>query len=213
MNKKHIDTLQWITPDNPNEDFLVPLTEKICRNGCRWVQLRLKSCSDDVFLRIGKRLREITRRYRAVLLINDRVHLVEALNADGVHVGKNDTPVEQVRNILGYQKIIGATANTLSDCLQHIENGVDYIGLGPFRFTETKKNLSSVLEINGYKEIMQRLPASHPPVIAIGGITLPDIPLLQQTGVNGIAVSKSLSEHPNDVSHWLTAIHSMLGNN
>ncbi len=207
MNKKHIATLQWITPDNPNEDFLVSLTEKICRNGCRWVQLRLKSCSDDVFLRIGKRLRDITRRYYAVLLINDRVHLVEALNANGVHVGKNDTPVEQVRNILSNQKIIGATANTLSDCLQHIENSVDYIGLGPFRFTETKKNLSSVLGINGYKEIMQRLPVSHPPVIAIGGITLPDIPLLQQTGVNGIAVSSALSQTPEETGKWIKIWH------
>ncbi len=203
MNKKHIAPLQWITPNVADSDFLVNLTEKICRNGCRWVQLRLKSCSDDVFLQIGKQLREITHHYYAVLLINDRVHLVEPLNADGVHVGKNDTPVEQVRQTLGKQKIIGATANTLSDCLQHIENGVDYIGLGPFRFTETKQNLSPVLGLNGYTKIIRRLPASHPPIIAIGGITLPDIPLLQQTGINGIAVSSALSQKPEETGKWV----------
>ena len=205
MNKK-IAPLQFITPDLADKNQLEKLVYDVCKNGCRWVQLRLKKCSDNDFLEIGKSIRRITETFKASLIVNDRVHLVEKIKADGVHIGKNDMPVLEARKIIGSNKIIGATANTLNDCLQHINNKVDYIGLGPYRFTNTKKNLSPVLGIDGYKTILEQLPKNHLPIIAIGGIQLEDLKLLLEVGLSGIAVSSSLSKNPNEIKSWLKEI-------
>ena len=165
--------------------------EEVLEGGCRWVQLRIKNASDEEYITVARMVGEMCRRFDAVFIVDDRVHLVEAVGADGVHLGKNDMPVNDARSILGMDKIIGATANSFSDICQAAQQGADYIGLGPFRFTTTKVNLSPILGLEGYERIIARCRASelNLPIVAIGGITLDDLPEIKRTGVDGIAIS------------------------
>lgn len=165
--------------------------EDALKGGCRWVQLRMKDATDEEFAETARRFIPLCRKYNATLIFDDRVHLVGELDADGVHLGKNDMPVTAARTLLGPSKIIGATANTADDVMTAYKAGADYIGLGPFRFTTTKKNLSPILGLEGYNAIMQecRARGMDIPVVAIGGIELDDMRGLHRTGVDGIAVS------------------------
>ncbi len=172
------------------------LAEQACAGGVRWIQLRLKDVSYEVHKTIALEVQVICDYYGATLIINDNVALAAAINADGVHLGKTDMSPIEARQLLGYGKIIGSTANTLEDVVALSVLPIDYIGLGPFRFTTTKQNLSPLIGLGGYKELLQQLVAQqvkHPPVIGIGGIVLEDVPVLLQTGLHGIAVSASIS--------------------
>ena len=103
-------------------------------------------------------------------------------------------PVDEARKILGNGKIIGGTANTIEDIVRLHKQGADYIGCGPFRFTTTKKKLSPVLGLEGYKSIVQNMrdKGIDLPIVAIGGITVADIPAIMATGVTGIALSGAI---------------------
>lgn len=159
--------------------------------GCRWIQLRMKDCPIDEVEAVGKEVKALCKKYEAIFIIDDYVELAQKLEADGVHVGKHDMPVRQVRQVLGEGFLIGGTANTFEDIVQHYQGGADYIGCGPFRFTTTKQNLSPVLGLEGYARLMQQMEEAgiHLPVVAIGGITRDDIPDIMRTGVHGIALS------------------------
>ena len=159
--------------------------------GCRWIQLRMKDAPEEVVEAMARSVQQLCRSYGAVFIIDDHVGLAGKLGADGVHLGQNDMPVDEARRILGPDFIIGGTANTIEDIRRHHGAGADYIGCGPFRFTATKKNLSPVLGLQGYRDIVRQMrqEAISLPVVAIGGITLPDIPEIVATGVDGIAVS------------------------
>ena len=159
--------------------------------GCRWIQLRMKDATDDEVRPIAVEAQKLCRAYGAKFIIDDRVLLVHELQADGVHLGKNDMPIREARQILGPDYIIGGTANTFEDAKAHYEASADYIGCGPFRFTTTKKKLAPVLGLDGYRQIIRKLRAANItiPVVAIGGITKDDIPAILQTGITGIALS------------------------
>ncbi|MCM1022084.1 MAG: thiamine phosphate synthase [Muribaculum sp.] len=189
--------LQFITHINETYNY-VSGTEAVVAGGCRWVQLRMKNATEQQLLETGREVGDICRRAGAKFIVDDHVELVEALGADGVHLGKNDMPVAQARKILGQEKIIGATANTFADIVAAAEAGADYIGLGPFRFTTTKQRLSPVLGLEGYATIMNQCRESgiNIPVVAIGGITAADIPALMKTGIRGVAVSGTLINAP-----------------
>lgn len=159
--------------------------------GCRWIQLRMKDATDDEVRPIAVEAQKLCRAYGAKFIIDDRVALVRELGADGVHLGKNDMPIREARQILGPDFIIGGTANTFEDAKAHYEASANYIGCGPFRFTTTKKKLAPVLGLDGYRHIIQQMRAANIniPVVAIGGITKDDIPAILQTGITGIALS------------------------
>ena len=164
--------------------------------GCRWIQLRMKDASPEEVEREALRVQDLCRQYGATqygatFIIDDHVELVKKLHADGVHLGKKDMPIAEARRILGPDFIIGGTANTFEDVRMHYEAGADYIGCG---FTTTKKNLSPVLGLEGYRDIVSRMKEAgiHLPIVAIGGITFEDIPAIMQTGVSGIALSGSI---------------------
>lgn len=193
--RAHIDPaafrLQYIT--HPVDSLSIAAqVEKALAGGCRWIQLRHKDADIATLLLEGRELRSLCDRYGATFIIDDHVELVDELRADGVHLGKNDMPVEEARSILGIRKIIGATANTFADI--EAAAGADYIGLGPYRFTTTKEKLSPVLGIDGYRTITARCKAAGItlPIVAIGGITLPDIAPIMAAGVNGVAVSGTI---------------------
>ena len=159
--------------------------------GCRWIQLRMKDATDDEVRPIAIKAQQLCRAYGAKFIIDDRVALVRELGADGVHLGKNDMPIREARQILGSDYIIGGTANTFEDAKAHYEASANYIGCGPFRFTTTKQKLAPVLGLDGYRQIIQQMRAANItiPVVAIGGITKDDIPAILQTGITGIALS------------------------
>ena len=168
--------------------------------GCRWIQLRMKEASPKDILPIAKEAMSLCRKYDATFIIDDFVELAKQIGADGVHLGKNDMPIAEARKILGQDFIIGGTANTFEDVQMLYKTGANYIGCGPFRFTTTKKNLSPILGLEGYQQIIS-LMKEHKislPLVAIGGITKKDIPSLMQTGISGIALSGSIlrSENP-----------------
>ena len=169
--------------------------------GIKWVQLRMKDATEDEIISIGTEVRKLCDQYGATFIIDDHVELVHKLKADGVHLGKNDMPIAEARNILGKDIIIGGTANTFEDIAAHYQATANYIGCGPFRFTTTKKGLSPTLGLEGYRSIMTKVKEAgiDIPVVAIGGITAEDIPDIMQTGISGIALSGAILRAENPI--------------
>ena len=177
--------------------------------GCKWIQLRMKDATDDEVRSVAAEIQPLCKQNEAIFLLDDRVELARELHADGVHLGKNDMPVDEARRVLGEEFIIGGTANTFEDIERLASQGADYIGCGPFRFTTTKKNLAPVLGIEGYRDIIENMRRAgiDIPVVAIGGITASDIDDILATGVKGIAVSGSVLTAENPVAMMRTLIY------
>lgn len=192
--------LQFITHTNEQYDYYTSARAAL-EGGCRWIQLRMKEADDDTILAVGHRLRTLCNHYGATLILDDKVELVDTIKADGVHLGKNDMPPAEARRLLGDKAIIGGTANTIDDIGHLVASGVNYIGLGPFRFTQTKKKLSPILGIEGYRHILQQCHERgySLPIVAIGGIELDDIPALMTTGISGIALSGTILRAANPI--------------
>lgn len=193
--------LQFITHYNERNSY--EDSAKIALDGgCRWIQLRIKDAEEKFLEQMALRVQSLCREYGATFIIDDNVLLAKKIGADGVHLGKNDMPVVQARQILGEKFIIGGTVNTFEDILYHLKNGTpDYFGCGPFRFTSTKKNLAPVLGFEGYRDIILKMreKGAEIPLVAIGGITKEDIPQLLECGVSGIAISGSIINAENPV--------------
>lgn len=185
--------LQFITHRTDRYDELKGAEEAL-RGGCRWIQLRMKEASEEEIVRTARALNRLCKACGATWILDDHVELVGATGADGVHLGRNDMAPDRAREILGPGRIVGGTANTFADIERLAACGVDYIGLGPFRFTRTKKNLSPVLGLEGYRRIMAqcRERGIAIPVVAIGGIERGDIAEIMACGVQGIALSGTL---------------------
>jgi len=183
----HISTLQYITTSPEG-------AERACRGGVRWVQLRVKDQPYAIWKQLALETQAVARRYGATLLINDNPRLAQDIGADGVHLGQADMPPAEARAMLGATFIIGGTANTFADVQRHVAAGVDYVGLGPFRFTSTKEKLSPILGLAGYADILRQCRAAGltVPIIGIGGVTLADVPDLLETGLHGVAVSGAI---------------------
>jgi thiamine-phosphate pyrophosphorylase len=167
-----------------------------CDAGCNWVQLRIKHATAEEVMPAALAARKICEQYNATLIINDYPHIAKAVGAHGVHVGKKDMTVAAARAITGPDLIVGGTANTLEDILQHVQDEASYVGLGPYRFTTTKEQLSPILGQEGIARILQQLQERgiRIPVVAIGGILLEDIPALLAAGAHGVAVSGLITQ-------------------
>lgn len=193
--------LQFIT--HPNEKYsVVEQVKMVLDGGCKWIQLRMKNSSDEEVKAIAEEIIPLCKEADAILVIDDRVELVKELEVTGVHLGKKDMPVAEARNLLEGGPIIGATANTAGDIFALKSIDVDYVGLGPFRYTTTKENISPILGLDGYRKILKEIRDAgvELPVVAIGGITLDDIDDIMATGVNGIAMSGAIinAENPTE---------------
>lgn len=185
--------LQLITHPYPGRSVTESAIAAL-KGGCRWIQLRHKDARQETIASEAGAITALRDRFDFTFILDDHVELVASTGADGVHLGKNDMPVAEARHLLGPGKIIGATANTIDDIRRAARDGADYIGLGPLRFTSTKKNLSPILGIEGYREIISLMRAEglRLPVVAIGGIGTDDISLLTGAGADGIAVSGAI---------------------
>ena len=189
--------LQFITHYTDRYTYLDSVRMAL-EGGCRWIQLRMKDHTTDQMRPVAQEALRMCREAGATFVIDDNVALVKELHADGVHLGKNDMPIDQARAVLGNDYIIGGTANTFDDILSHHRNGADYIGCGPFRFTTTKERLSPVLGLEGYRRIVRQMQEADIalPVVAIGGITADDIPAILATGIQGVALSGTVLRAP-----------------
>lgn len=192
--------IQFITHSN-NRYGYVDGARLALEGGCRWVQLRMKEATEVEFMAAAAEIGRLCKEHGATFVLDDHVEWVEKTGADGVHLGKNDMPIDEARKILGSDKIIGGTANTFEDVERLYRQGADYIGCGPFRFTTTKKNLSPVLGLEGYQHIVDQMKAHgiDLPIVAIGGILESDIKSILATGVSGIAVSGGILNAENPV--------------
>ena len=192
--------IQFISHQNDRYSYLDGIRLAL-EGGCKWVQLRMKDATDDEVRPIAIEAQRLCRENGATFIIDDRVALVKELHADGVHLGKEDMPIAEARRILGDDYIIGGTANTLDDVKRHYASGANYIGCGPFRFTTTKKRLSPILGLDGYKSIVEGMKREgiDLPIVAIGGITADDVPSILATGVTGIALSGAILNADNPV--------------
>ena len=190
--------IQFISHHNERFGYLDSIRVAL-EGGCRWIQLRVKDASDSEVRPMAIEAMEMCRKAGATFIIDDRVELVRELGADGVHLGLKDMPIADARSILGDRFIIGGTANTFDDVKSHWEAGADYIGCGPFRFTTTKKNLSPILGLEGYRNIISQMKEHgiEIPLVAIGGIEASDIPAIMETGVSGIALSGTVLRDEN----------------
>lgn len=191
--------IQFITHSN-NRYGYVDGARLALEGGCRWVQLRMKEATEAEFMAAAAEIGRLCKEHGATFVLDDHVEWVEQTEADGVHLGKNDMPIDEARKILGNDKIIGGTANTFEDVERLYRQGANYIGCGPFRFTTTKKNLSPVLGLEGYQHIVDQMKVHgiNLPIVAIGGILESDIKSILATGVSGIAVSGGIlnAENP-----------------
>lgn len=203
--------IQFITHSNTRYDY-VEGARLALEGGCRWIQLRMKDAKEVDFLLAAKQIGAMCKEYGATFILDDHVEWVGITGADGVHLGKNDMPVDEARNQLGANRIIGGTANTFEDVERLWRQGANYIGCGPYRFTTTKKNLSPVLGLDGYRHIISKMKAHdiNIPVVAIGGILQPDIKDVMATGVSGIAVSGAILNAENPVEEMERFIGSLL---
>lgn len=165
------------------------LVEQAIKGGCTLIQLREKDSSSLEFYEMALRVREVTNQLDIPLIINDRVDIAIAVNADGVHIGQNDLPIDAVRNIIGYDKIIGVSASNLSEALNAQRGGADYLGIGAMFATDTKSdaNLTSFDELQKIREAISL------PLVVIGGINRTTATLFHGSGVDGLAVVSAIA--------------------
>ncbi len=191
--------LQYIT----NTDCRASVTEQIkgvLAGGCRWIQIRMKDASDEEISHVVGEVKPLCMEKDAFLILNDRVELAKSLDVGGVHLGKSDMLPSKARMILGPAATIGVTANTLDDILAVRSLDIDYIGLGPFADTRTKRNLAPILGLEGIRSLSagmleKEINIAH---VAVGGIRKDDVVPLMETGINGIAVSGAIA-NSNDI--------------
>ncbi len=180
----------YLVTDNgqlKGRDFFDVIEESL-KGGVTLVQLREKNITSREFYEKALKLREITKKYNVHLIINDRVDIAMAVNADGVHVGQKDIPVSEVKRISGGKLIVGATANTVELAKEAEKQGADYIGSGAMFSTPTKDDAKPMT-----KDMLKNIVNSvNIPVCAIGGINIDNVIELKNTGIAGVAVSSGI---------------------
>jgi thiamine-phosphate pyrophosphorylase len=203
--------LLFITHRTERYDYLDSVKIAL-EGGCRQIQLRMKDAPAGEVEDAARHAKTLCDEYQAALYIDDYVEICRTVGAAGVHLGKSDMPPSEARAMLGDGYIIGGTANTFEDVCTLHGQGVNYIGLGPFRFTTTKRNLSPVIGPEGYRTILRqcRENAISLPVVAIGGITAADIPAVMRTGVSGIALSSTILKAENPVAETARIVRLMV---
>ena len=166
--------------------------ESALRGGTTVIQLREKDCSSREFYELGLRVKKITERYNAPLIINDRVDIALAVGAAGVHVGQGDLPCKVVREIVGPDMIVGVSAATLDEAVQAEEDGADYLGVGAMYATATKTDTRPV----SMEELLKIRAAVKIPIVVIGGINKQTLGNFKGTGVDGLAVVSAIVAQP-----------------
>lgn len=195
MSKVKIDYRLYLVTDRKclkERDFAQSIEHAI-QGGVTLVQLREKSLSTKEFLQLAVKVREITSQYRIPLIINDRLDIVLAVDADGLHVGQDDLPMLKARELLGPNKIIGVSVSTLTEALLAEQQDADYLGVGAVFNTFTKTDAPEVSL--GQLELIKK--SVKIPVVAIGGINQTNLQRVMATGIDGVSVVSAILAHKN----------------
>ncbi|MBE6887192.1 MAG: thiamine phosphate synthase [Ruminococcaceae bacterium] len=192
---KNFDTTLYFITDSTGfseEEFLCR-TEQALKGGVTLLQLREKNKTTREYIALAQKVHEITKKYNVPLIIDDRIDVVMAVDAEGVHLGQSDMPVDIARRILGEGKIIGATAKTVPQALQAYKNGADNLGVGAIYPTTTK--VKTVLtSVDTLKDIVKAVPI---PVNAIGGLNKNNMSVLEDSGIAGVCVVSAIMKADN----------------
>lgn len=160
--------------------------------GASVIQLREKDASTLRMVEIGQRLRELTREAGVSLIVNDRVDVALAVDADGVHVGQDDMPISLARKLIG-ERCLGVSARSLEEAVRAEREGADYLGVGPVFPTESKADAAPAMGLEGLRTIVARVSV---PVVAIGGIKLENVDEVMAAGAVGVAVISAVVSAP-----------------
>ncbi len=188
--KNKIDYTLYLVTDRElmSTETLEEAVEKAIKGGCTLVQLREKTASSLEFYENALKVKAVTDKYNIPLIINDRVDIALAIDADGIHVGQEDLPAQTVRRIIGEGKILGVSANSVESAIKAQKDGADYIGVGAVYSTNTKTDAGVITR----ERLLAVRQAVTVPIVAIGGINLQNAALLKDTGINGIAVVSAI---------------------
>lgn len=188
--KKKIDYSVYLVTDRDlmSTETLEEAVEQAIKGGCTLIQLREKNCSSLDFYNTAVNVKKITDKYNVPLLINDRLDIALAVDADGVHVGQSDLPCSVVRKIIGENKIIGVSAGNLKDALKAQEDGADYIGVGAMYATGTKKDADPT-SMEELKKIRENVSI---PIVVIGGINKDRVKDFDGIGIDGLAIVSAI---------------------
>lgn len=194
-------SFQFIT-DGKNVEETVSQARKAIEGGCRWIQIRMKNSSAEELHQAAIKISPLAKKVAATLIVDDNIEIAMTPEIDGIHLGQHDMEITKAREILGKGKIIGLTINNISHLDKPGCSTADYFGIGPFRFTATKKNLAPELGIEGYRKIISKMEeiGLTRQFVAIGGIKTSDVPILMSNGVPGIAVSGAIGKAADPVS-------------
>ena len=202
---KNLDLSLYLVTDKSDdvEKFLNTIEEAI-KGGTSVVQIREKTADTLDFYNLALKVKEITTKYNVPLIINDRVDIAMAIDADGVHVGQSDMPCDVTRRLIGEDKILGVSAATIDEAQKAQRDGADYIGTGAVFPTKTKDDAPSVTK-QELKEIVESIDI---PVVAIGGINMDNAHELIDTGIAGLSVVSAImsSDNPKKSSEELLNI-------
>ena len=192
--KPQLDYTLYLVTDQKlmSTPTLEEAVEAACRGGVTLVQIREKSASDDAFLDVARRCKAITDSYGVGLIVNDNPQVAAAVGAAGVHVGQDDTPVPEVRRIVGPDAVIGVSAHSVGEALRAKEEGADYLGIGGVTPTVTKPE-AGVLSFEEMDAIME---AFGGPCVVIGGVNASTIPLCKPHPFAGYAVVSAIIAQP-----------------
>lgn len=192
---KNFDTTLYFITDSTgfSEEEFLSRVEQALKGGVTLLQLREKEKTTREYIALAEKVHKLTRKYNIPLIIDDRIDVAMAVNAEGVHLGQSDMPVDIARKILGEDKIIGATAKTVPQALEAYANGADNLGVGAIYPTTTK--VKTVLtSVDTLKEIVKAVPI---PVNAIGGLNKNNIDILENTGIAGVCVVSAIMKADN----------------
>jgi len=169
------------------------IAQEVIGGGARILQLREKELSDREVIKIGRKIRDLTRVHKALFIVNNRMDLCLALDADGVHLGQDDIPVGLARAILGREKIIGISTHNLRQAIKAQHDGADYISVGPIFQTHIKPNLKPI-GVNFIRKMKDKIKI---PFFAIGGINEGNLKSVLRAGAKGIAVISAVMHAEN----------------
>jgi thiamine-phosphate pyrophosphorylase len=192
--KKYVAKFHYLTQDLSNRSHIEQV-QIACEAGANWIQYRCMSKSDEDMLPEIHQIASICDDWGATLILANHYHLLDKVDAQGVHIEDLNADWATIRNVITDEKTLGASATNLESLLKIQNSGVvDYCGYGPFAHTETKLNDKPLLGYDGYRQL-ERKPLNIP-VIAVGGVQLKDVEPLIKTGVYGIAVSSAVNLSP-----------------
>lgn len=197
-------SLYLVTDNSEDEEKFLKTIEEAINGGVSVVQIREKTADTLEFYNLALKVKEITTKYNVPLIINDRVDVALAVDADGVHVGQSDMPCDITRELIGKNKILGVSAATIDEAKKAEKDGADYIGTGAVFPTSTKDDAPSITK----KDLKNIVDSINIPVVAIGGITIENAKELKNTGISGLSVVSAImsADNPKKASEKLLNI-------